>query len=82
MKHTLLALSLLLTLGISACDRPAVVAVPSTPVVVPGPAGPSGATGATGATGGQGSMGSQGVPGAEGKGTTIIVTPPASAPAN
>ena len=77
MKYTLLAFSLVCTLGLSACDRPAVVAVPSSTVVVPGPAGPSGATGATGATGGQGAMGSTG---ADGKGTTIILTPPASAP--
>ncbi len=85
MKHTFLALTLLSTLALSACERPAVVAVPSAPVVVPGPAGPSGATGvtgATGATGGQGAMGSTGLPGADGKGTTINVMPPASSPAN
>ena len=88
MKHSLLALTLLSAFVLSACDRPAIVAVPSSPVVVPGPAGPSGATGgtgatgATGATGGQGTMGSTGLPGADGKGTTINVMPPASAPAN
>ena len=66
---------------LSACDRPTVVAVPPAPspspavvaVPVPGPAGPQGSTGSTGMTGS---------PGAPGSGTTIVVTPPASAPAN
>ncbi len=63
---------------LAACDRPTVVAVPPAPapspsvvpVPVPGPAGPQGSTGMTGS------------PGAPGSGTTIVVTPPASAPAN
>lgn len=76
MKHTLLALALISTLGLAACERPAVVAVPVAPVVVPGPPGPAGTPGAPGATGAPGAAG------AEGTGTTIIVTPPASAPAN
>ena len=54
----------------AACDRPTVVAVPPAPapapstVTVPGPAGPAGP------------QGNSGMPGS---GTTVIVTPPASA---
>ena len=67
MKNSTLILALLATLTLVACDRtPTVVNGPSTP----GPAGPQGATGSTGATG------------KTGDGTTVIVTPPASAPAN
>lgn len=84
---------LLATVALAACDRPAVIAVP-VPVAVPGPAGPAGApgnqgqdgaTGATGATGNQGTQGNDGNKGATGKtgeGTTVIVLPGASAPAN
>ena len=62
-------ISVVAALGMAACDRPAVVTVPATPVVVPGPAGPAGPTGATGRPGDS---------------TAIIVTPPpaASAPTN
>lgn len=56
---------------LAACDRPTVVTVPpsSTPstVPVPGPAGPAGPQGTMGATG---------------SGTTVNVTPPASAASN
>jgi hypothetical protein len=77
MNRSILILALLATLTLSACDRkPTVVTVPATPVAVPGPAGPQGATGA------QGSEGSQGATGKSGDGTTVIVMPPASAPAN
>lgn len=54
----------------AACDRPTVVAVPPAPapapstVTVPGPAGPAGP------------QGNSGMPGS---GTTVVVTPPASA---
>ena len=48
MKNTLLALALISTLGLTACERPTLVAVPVAPIVVPGPPGPAGATGATG----------------------------------
>lgn len=73
MKLTVSILTLLAVSGLSACDRPAVVAVP-VPVAVPGP------TGATGATGDIGNTGATGRPG---DGTTVIVIPPAaSAPAN
>ena len=68
--------------GMAACDRPAaVVNVPASPVVVPGPTGATGSTGATGATGATGDTGTAGRPG---ESATIIVTPPltASAPTN
>lgn len=77
MNHrSTLILALLATLTLAACDRPNVINVPATPVAVPGPAGPQGATGS------QGAAGSQGATGKTGDGTTIIVVPPASAPAN
>jgi len=81
MKYTLLISTLLATLSLGACDRPTVVAVPVAPVAVPvpGPAGPTGATGSTGATGNDGNTGATGKPGS---GTTVVVIPPASAPAN
>ena len=97
MKHAntrsaaLTVLSITLTLGLAACDRPTVVAVPAPTVVVPGPTGPAGAPGSTGNTGMQGSQGTQGATGYQGaegqKGdvgkagsnTTVIVTPPAPA---
>ena len=86
MKYTMLIAALLATLSLGACDRPAVVTVPATPVAVPvpvpGPAGATGATGGTGATGSQGTEGDTGATGKSGTGTTVIVTPPASAPAN
>jgi len=93
MKKTTLILALFATLGLAACDRaPTVVTVPAAaPVTVPGPAGPTGATGSQGATGYQGNQGNQGndgntgntgATGKPGGGTTVIVAPPASAPAN
>lgn len=76
MKHAILLTALLATLGLTACDKPTVVNVP-TPVTTPGPAGPTGNTGATGATG------SMGATGKTGEGNTVIVVPPAaSAPTN
>lgn len=63
--------------SLAACDRPTVVAVPpsnpstvTVPVPVPGPAGPAGPQGSTGMSGSAGS------------GTTVIVTPAASAASN
>jgi hypothetical protein len=88
MKYVLPIFIVAAALSLVACDRPAVVTVPATPVAVPGPAGPTGATGATGDTGNTGSSGGTGATGATGdagktgSGTTIVVTPPASAPAN
>lgn len=97
MNHTLLIGALLAVAGLTACDRPVVVTPPGPAVNVPGPAGPTGATGATGnqgnqgyqgsvgtpgATGSQGSDGVKGDPGRTGSGSTVIVMPPASAPAN
>ena len=84
MKFTFLVSALFATLSLVACERATVVTVP-TPVAVPGPAGPTGATGATGGQGATGNTGDQGNTGATGKtgsGATIIVVPPASAPAN
>jgi len=90
MKHLILMLALLATLGLAACDnRPEVIYVPPPAAGPPGPAGPTGATGNTGNTGNTGSMGSPGFDGNKGdtgkpgEGTTVIVMPPAaSAPAN
>lgn len=79
MNKSILIVALVATLGLAACDRPAVVTVPATPVAVPGPPGP---TGATGNTGSQGTEGTPGATGQSGDGTTIIVAPPASAPSN
>lgn len=76
MNHSMLILTMFGALSLSACDRPTVVNVPATPVAVPGPAGPQGATG------GEGAAGSTGATGKSGDGTTVIVMPPASAPAN
>ncbi len=75
MKLSLIALTLLATLGFAGCNKPEVIAVP---VPVPGPAGSAGATGETGATGGTGATGDSGV-------AVIVVAPPASSaslPAN
>ncbi len=83
MKKTLLAAAMLAVLTLTACERPAVVAVP---VAVPGPAGATGATGATGDTGSKGytgntgNTGDTGATGKTGSGTVVIVTPAASAP--
>jgi hypothetical protein len=85
MNHKLLISAIFATLSLVACERATVVTPPPATVVVPGPAGPTGATGEQGATGTQGAPGTAGDPGATGKtgtGTTVIVVPPASAPAN
>jgi len=88
MNRSTLILTLLTTLALAACDRPTVINNPTTPVAVPGPAGPTGATGGQGATGDQGATGTQGntgntgATGKSGDGTTVIVMPAASAPAN
>ena len=92
MNSTMLMTAALATLlGLAACDKPTVVNVPPAQVGVPGPAGATGATGSTGATGDKGSQGYTGTQGNDGQkgdtgksgdGTTIIVVPAASAPAN
>ena len=82
MKHTLLASAVFAAITLSACDKPTVVTVPvptpaptpPTTVVVPGPQGAPGATGAPGADG------AKGEPGKPGDSTTVIVTPPPTAP--
>lgn len=87
MNHTLLVSALFAAFAMTACDRPTVVNVP-VPVATPGPAGPTGATGSQGSMGSQGSTGATGntgntgATGRPGDGTTIIVTPAASAPSN
>jgi hypothetical protein len=78
MKYLLLISALLTTLSLGACDRPTVVTVPASPVAVPVP-GPAGATGTNGS---QGTESNTGATGKSGTGTTVIVTPAASAPAN
>ena len=78
MNRSMLMAALLAALGLAACDRPAVVAVP-VPVAVPGPAGPQGAAGDQGNTG---NAGNTGATGKSGEGTTVIVMPAASAPAS
>jgi hypothetical protein len=65
MNKYLLVSSVLVALGLTACDRPTVV-MPTTPVVVPGPAGPQGATGSQGAEGNKGNTGNTGNTGAVG----------------
>lgn len=82
MNRSILISALLATLAFAACDKRTVVNVPETPsapvapVVVPGPAGPQGAPG------NQGNEGSPGATGKPGESGTVIVMPPASAPAN
>jgi lipoprotein-anchoring transpeptidase ErfK/SrfK len=49
MKPVVLIAAALLSIGLAACDKPAVV-VP-TPVAVPGPAGPQGPSGTDGKSG-------------------------------
>ncbi len=93
MKHSILMLALLATLGLAACDNKSdVIYVPPPAAGPAGPAGPTGETGSTGNTGNTGNTGSMGSPGLDGSkgeagrpgdGTTVIVVPPsASAPAN
>ncbi|MBS1133184.1 MAG: hypothetical protein H6R02_325 [Burkholderiaceae bacterium] len=85
MNRSMLASTLfaVLSLSLSACDKPTVVNVPAAPAAVPGPPGPQGATGIQGETGYQGDTGTQGETGKTGDATTVIVLPPdASAPAN
>jgi hypothetical protein len=81
MNKSTLVLMLLGAIGLAACDRPAVVTVPATPVAVPGPAGPPGAAGQPGSEGGTGATGATGATGKSGDGTAVIFVPAASAPA-
>lgn len=78
MNRSMLMLALLAALGLSACEKPTVINLPPpVPVAVPGPPGPQGATGYQGEPGRPGYQGEAGQPGSN---TTVIVTPPASAP--
>jgi len=61
MKYSIVFTAVLMSLALSACDRPTVVTPAAVVTVpVPGPAGPTGATGSTGATGYTGATGSTG----------------------
>ena len=74
MRNVLIPAALASLFALAACDKPAVVAVPSpapSTVVVPGPAVPGPA----------GPQGEPGKPGASGT-TNVIVTPAASAASN
>lgn len=78
MKYSIAFSALAACLALSACDRPTVINTPppstvAVPVPTPGPPGPPGSAGQSGAPG---------APGQPGGGTTVIVTPPASAPSN
>lgn len=78
MKISSIALALVTSLALVACEKPTVVNVPADTVVVPtqpGPAGPAGPSGSTGATGDTGSTGNTGATGATGDTTIIIPSP-------
>lgn len=90
MKHSKLfsaAFLAVAVLGLSACDKPAVVTPTVITVPVPGPAGPTGATGSTGSTGATGDTGAPGYTGATGAtgakgstgGDTVVIIPAAPA---
>lgn len=89
MNYSIVLSAALVTLGLSACDRPAAVVTPQVVTVpVPGPAGPTGATGSMGSTGSVGSTGATGSTGTTGDtgmtgqrgatgGDTVVIVPPA-----
>lgn len=84
MKYATILVSLLTVIGLSACDKPAVVNTPANPVAVPvpvpmavpGPPGPQGAPGQDGAPGNTGTTGDTGKPGDN---TVIVIPPPTPA---
>ena len=82
MKTIHLAAVLLTLLGLVACEKQPVVVNVRVPVAVPVPAGPQGVAGYDVSHGATGTTGAPGVAGTSGEGTTVIVVPPASAPAN
>ena len=67
MNRSILISALFAAISLTACDKPTVVNVPSTPVAVPGPAGPAGDQGVKGNTGNQGDLGAQGKTGNQGE---------------
>lgn len=80
MKQFTLAAAVLVSLGLTACDRPAPTVIttpapasPPTVVTVPGPAGAPGAPGEKGATGSTGTTGATGEPGKTNTDTVVIV---------
>ena len=79
MKHSILLLTLLSTLGLVACEKTTVDKTPETiivPVPIAGPAGAAGEAGEKGATGQSGDEGIQGEPGKPSGDTVIIIPPP------
>ena len=79
MKKSLLLVSLLATIGLMACDRPATVVTPPATVVNTPPASSPPATITVPVPGPQGAPGAEGPKGEPGKGgDTVIVTPPAT----
>jgi hypothetical protein len=67
MKYSIIFSAVLMSVALSACDRPTIVTPPAAVnVPVPGPAGATGATGATGSTGNTGATGSTGNMGSTG----------------
>ena len=67
MKYIFIFSAVLMSVALSACDRPTVVTTPAVVnVPVPGPAGATGATGATGYTGATGATGNTGSAGGTG----------------
>jgi hypothetical protein len=77
MNHYLLVLTVAASIGLVACNKPSVVAVPAP---VPGPAGPAGPAGNQG---NQGNDGAKGETGKTGDSSTVIVAPaqPTTTPA-
>ena len=75
MKHAMLLPTVLISIMLSACERPTVInAVPGQA----GPPSPAGVTGSTGDTGATGNTGATGDPGERGKtgGDTVVIVPP------
>ena len=83
MKYSIIFAAVLAALAVTACNKPTVVTPTVVTGPVPGPAGPTGATGSSGMTGQTGSSGPTGSTGEQGKtgGDTVVVIPPAPAPA-
>ena len=82
MKQFTLAAAVLISLGLTACERPGPTVVttpaPATPPTVvavrgPGPAGAPGATGAQGEKGTAGTTGATGEPGKTNTDTVVVV---------
>ena len=66
MKNSTVLIALIAGIGLSACEKPTVVAVPVEPIVVQGQPGPRGPMGMQGSQGNQGNTGYQGADGSQG----------------